>query len=131
MNFHRILEETDPIPLIPTRFPSSLGGLGEKFVHVPDAIVISRDESGKVSITQKKSTATLNSTINPRNERVESFLQGLTTAVLFASHRMQHYTELLSLYTPNEKGNSNALVALCPSCEKTSRAFTIPYDPHY
>jgi hypothetical protein len=46
MHYHRILEETDPIPLIPTRFPASLGGRGERFVHVPDAGL--RDQYGRV-----------------------------------------------------------------------------------
>ena len=131
MEFHRILEETDPIPLIPTIFPSSLGGRGEKFLHVPEAIVINRNDSGEVSIIQKRSTATLNSTINPRSERMESILQGITTAVLFKSHKMQNYTELLSDYTHNVKVGAKSLYALLDSQqpENDFTCFTIPYDP--
>jgi hypothetical protein len=131
MKFHRVLEETDPIPLIPTIFPSSLGGLGEKYVHVPQAFVISRTDSGHVSILQKESTSTLNSIINPRSERVESILQGITTAVLFKSHKMQNYTELLSDYTHNVKVGAKSLYALLDSQqpENDYTCFTIPYDP--
>ena len=128
MEFHRILEETDPIPLIPTIFPSSLGGRGEKFLHVPKAIVINRNDSGEVSIIQKRSTATLNSTINPRSERMESILQGITTAVLFKSHKMQNYTGLLSDYTRGAKVGANSLKAFLPLSQRKCYCFTIPYD---
>ena len=130
MKFHRILEETDPIPLIPTRFPSSLGGLGEKFVHVPEAIVISRNDSGKVSIIERNSTATLNSTINPRSERVESILQGITTAVLFKSHKMQNYTQLLSEYTRNVKVDPNSVKALLTLSQRKRYIASLSHTTH-
>ena len=129
MKFHRVLEETDPIPLIPTIFPSSLGGLGEKYVHVPEAFVISRTDSGQVSIIQKESTATLNSTINPSSERVHSILQGITTAVLIKTHKMQNYTRLLSEYTRDVKVDPNSVKALLTLSQPKGYCFTIPYDP--
>ena len=134
ISYHRVLGETDPIALIPTRVPTSLGGRGERFVHVPDAVVISRGEgeSGEVFISEKRNTKTLNPNVYPRNAMVESFFRGLTTLALIESHRMQHYRKLLRSYPVEETSSHLGALFLSNTSSESPppQAFIIPYDPH-
>ena len=120
MTYHRIVVDADPIPLIPTRVPRALGTATEKFVHVPNAVVIEQVDNklGAVRVTTKSSSYT--EVVS--NDYVLKFLRSLATTLLMASHKMEHYRELLRVVmdTADNSGANDESLCYDTLFEETS-----------
>jgi hypothetical protein len=90
--YHRVVTDEDPIALVPTRVPRARNSSGEKFVHVPQAIVIKEDD-GNVEISREWST----SSVKNSHAVALSFLRGVATFLLHRSHKMKSYIRLLDI----------------------------------
>ena len=90
IDYHRIVTDTDPIALIPTRNPRLADTAGEKFVHVPEAIVIKYDADGD-HISRKSST----SSVRTAHRDALSIFRGMSIFFLQRSHKMTSYIRIL------------------------------------
>ena len=90
--YHRIVTDEDPIALVPTRVPRARDTSGEKFVHVPQAIVI-KEDGEDVKISREWSTSSVKNT----HAIALSFLRGVATFLLHRSHKMTSYIRLLDI----------------------------------
>ena len=95
--YHRIVTDEDPIALLPTRVPRAMFSSGEKFVHVPEAIVI-REDGENVKISRECST----STAKIAHAVALSFLRSVATILLHRSHKMTSYIRLLNILVEDE-----------------------------
>ena len=102
IDYHRIVTDTDPIALIPTRIPRLADTAGEKFVHVPEAIVIKYDADG-AHISRKSST----SSVRTAHRDALSILRGMSIFFLQRSHKMTSYIRILDQLMGNNTSSKD------------------------